>query len=113
MINHSLNKSDNDKSVPSKFDLLIVRDPDYGLCLAARNFNTGKVFALYNDIALAEKDLEIDLKLPKNFNIMDLTDITDVRRTKDGKQNYQFISEQKIDKFVLEQNLVLYGSKTV
>lgn len=112
-IKHSLNKQDLNRPVPQKFEILLVKDPDYGLCLAGRNFNTGKIFALYDDISSMEKDLDIKFNLPKDTSLMDLSKVTDIRRCKDGTYNFLFDSEQKLSKIIVEQNLVLYGNKTV
>lgn len=107
-VKNSVDPTDNGKAVPNKFELVLVEDLDYGLCLAGRNFSTGRIFALYKTCQACSKDLRISLP---NLSLIELTKISDVHKSKDHNYYHSIAPVQKVKKNMIVQNIVLYGNK--
>lgn len=108
-VKNSVDNSDNGKVVPARYELVLVDDITHGLCLAGKNFSTGRIFALWKSCYHCMKDLRITLP---NLPLTELTKISDVHRSKDHTYIHTIAPVQKLKKHLVVQNVVLYGNKS-
>ena len=100
-INNSIDKSDNGKSIPLKYEIVLVDDANYGLCIGARNFTTGRLFALYKSCKDCQSDLGISMQ---NLSLIELASVSNVHKSCNHAYYYNDISTRDIKDYLFEQN---------